>query len=179
MIDFYFSGTPNGLKVKIFLEETGLAYRPIPVSLSRGEQFSVGFLAISPNSKIPAIVDNSPADGGEPATLFESGAILQYLAEKPDYLFPPIRAGAMKYCNGFSGRWPAWDPWRARWAISTSMQRKNTFCHRALLPGNDAAVRCAGPTAGGAGLYRRRLLHRRYGLLPVDSPAQRPRPEST
>ncbi|MFC6633193.1 glutathione S-transferase N-terminal domain-containing protein [Microbulbifer taiwanensis] len=88
MIDFYFSGTPNGLKVKIFLEETGLAYRPIPVSLSRGEQFSVGFLAISPNSKIPAIVDNSPADGGEPATLFESGAILQYLAEKTGLFIP-------------------------------------------------------------------------------------------
>ncbi|HUB88821.1 MAG TPA: glutathione binding-like protein [Dyella sp.] len=82
MIDLYFSATPNGLKAKLFLEEALLPYRVLPVSLSKGEQFKPEFLAISPNNKIPAIVDHAPAGGGEPVALFESGAILLYLAEK-------------------------------------------------------------------------------------------------
>lgn len=82
MIDLHFSPTPNGLKVRLFLEEAGLPYRLLPVSLSGGEQFRPAFLAISPNGKIPAIVDHDPAGGGAPLALFESGAILQYLAEK-------------------------------------------------------------------------------------------------
>ncbi|MGN6321488.1 MAG: glutathione binding-like protein [Dyella sp.] len=88
MIDLYFAATPNGLKAKLFLEEAQLPYRAIPVSLSKGEQFKPEFLAISPNNKIPAIVDHAPADGGEPVTLFESGAILLYLAEKIGRLIP-------------------------------------------------------------------------------------------
>lgn len=88
MIDLYFAPTPNGLKVKLFLEETQLAYRVIPVSLSKGEQFSPEFLAISPNNKIPAITDHAPATGEIPFSLFESGAILLYLAEKTGQLLP-------------------------------------------------------------------------------------------
>jgi len=88
MIDVYFSATPNGLKMKLFLEETGLPHRLIPVSLSKGEQFKPEFLAVSPNNKIPAIVDHEPRDGGEPLSLFESGAILLYLAEKTGQLIP-------------------------------------------------------------------------------------------
>jgi GST-like protein len=88
MIDLYFAATPNGLKAKLFLEEAGLAYRVLPVSLSKGEQFKPEFLAISPNNKIPAIVDHAPAGGGAPVTLFESGAILLYLAEKIGRLIP-------------------------------------------------------------------------------------------
>lgn len=88
MIDLYFSPTPNGLKVKLFLEEAGLPYRVVPVSLSKGEQFRPAFLAISPNNKIPAIVDHAPADGGASLPLFESGAILLYLAEKIGRLLP-------------------------------------------------------------------------------------------
>jgi glutathione S-transferase len=76
MLDLYFSPTPNGLKIKLFLEETGLPYRIVAVSLSNGEQFKPGFLAISPNNKIPAIVDHEPAGGGEPLPIFESAAIL-------------------------------------------------------------------------------------------------------
>ncbi|GAB2581162.1 glutathione S-transferase N-terminal domain-containing protein [Dyella jejuensis] len=82
MIDLYFAATPNGLKTKLFLEEAQLPYRVLPVSLGKGEQFAPAFLAISPNNKIPAIVDHAPAGGGAPVTLFESGAILLYLAEK-------------------------------------------------------------------------------------------------
>jgi GST-like protein len=88
MIDLYFAATPNGLKAKLFLEEAQLAYRAIPVSLSKGEQFKPEFLAISPNNKIPAIVDHAPTGGGEPVTLFESGAILLYLAEKIGRFIP-------------------------------------------------------------------------------------------
>lgn len=88
MIDFYFAATPNGLKLKLFFEETGLPHRVMPVSLSKGEQFRPEFLAISPNNKIPAIVDHAPVDGGAPVSLFESGAILLYLAEKTGQLIP-------------------------------------------------------------------------------------------
>ncbi|MFP2904597.1 glutathione binding-like protein [Pyxidicoccus sp. 3LFB2] len=88
MIDLYFSPTPNGLKVRLFLEETGLAYRLVPVRLSAGEQFAPAFLAISPNNKIPAIVDHAPMYGDAPLPMFESGAILLYLAEKSGQLLP-------------------------------------------------------------------------------------------
>lgn len=82
MFDLYYAPTPNGHKITIFLEEAGLEYRLHRVDISKGEQFQPAFLAISPNNKIPAIVDRDPADGGEPISLFESGAILLYLAEK-------------------------------------------------------------------------------------------------
>lgn len=88
MIDLYFAATPNGLKARLFLEEAQIPYRLVPVSLSKGEQFKPEFLAISPNNKIPAIVDHEPAGGGAPITLFESGAIMLYLAEKTGRLIP-------------------------------------------------------------------------------------------
>ncbi|KGI79171.1 glutathione binding-like protein [Oleiagrimonas soli] len=82
MIDLYYWPTPNGHKVTLFLEEAGLPYTIHPVNIGQGEQFTPAFLAISPNNKMPAIVDHRPADGGLPISLFESGAILLYLAEK-------------------------------------------------------------------------------------------------
>jgi GST-like protein len=88
MIDLYFWTTPNGMKPLILLEELGLAYTVRPVNLSTGEQFSRAFTRISPNQKIPAIVDRAPADGGEQIALFESGAILHYLAEKTGRFLP-------------------------------------------------------------------------------------------
>ena len=88
MIDLYFAATPNGLKAKLFLEEAQLPYRIVPVGLSKGEQFKPEFLAISPNNKIPAIVDHAPTGGGEAVQLFESGAILLYLAEKIGRFIP-------------------------------------------------------------------------------------------
>ncbi|WP_288874576.1 GSH-dependent disulfide bond oxidoreductase [uncultured Kosakonia sp.] len=86
MIDLYFAPTPNGHKITLFLEEAGLPYRLIRVDISKGEQFRPEFLDISPNNKIPAIVDHEPADGGAPLSLFESGEILLYLAEKSGQL---------------------------------------------------------------------------------------------
>ncbi|TCC14439.1 GSH-dependent disulfide bond oxidoreductase [Kosakonia quasisacchari] len=82
MIDLYFAPTPNGHKITLFLEEAELEYRLIRVDISKGDQFRPDFLSISPNNKIPAIVDHLPADGGAPLSIFESGAILLYLAEK-------------------------------------------------------------------------------------------------
>jgi GST-like protein len=88
MIDLYYWTTPNGQKITIFLEEAELPYRIKTVNIAKGEQFSPRFLEISPNNRIPAIVDHDPADGGEPLAVFESGAILQYLAEKTGKLIP-------------------------------------------------------------------------------------------
>ena len=88
MIDVYYWTTPNGHKVTIFLEEAGLPYRMIPVNISAGDQFKADFLTIAPNNRIPAIVDTEPADGGAPISIFESGAILQYLAEKTARFLP-------------------------------------------------------------------------------------------
>jgi len=93
MIDLYTWSTPNGHKVTMFLEETGLPYRIFPVDIGKGEQFHEEFLAIAPNNRIPAIVDHTPVDGGPPLSLFESGAILLYLAEKSGRLQPSDARG--------------------------------------------------------------------------------------
>ncbi|MQX35429.1 glutathione binding-like protein [Roseospira navarrensis] len=82
MIDLYFWPTPNGLKVTLLLEELGVPYTVHPVNITKGDQFKPEFLAISPNNRMPAIIDTAPADGGDPISVFESGAILSYLADK-------------------------------------------------------------------------------------------------
>ena len=88
MIDLHYAPTPNGWKISIMLEELGLPYQVIPVNIRAGEQFRPEFLAISPNNRIPAIVDRAPADGGEPVSVFETGAILIYLADKTGRFLP-------------------------------------------------------------------------------------------
>ncbi|MFP6579195.1 MAG: glutathione S-transferase N-terminal domain-containing protein [Myxococcota bacterium] len=88
MIDLHYWPTPNGWKISIALEEMELPYRVVPVHIGRGEQFEPAFLAISPNNRMPAIVDRDPAGGGAPIPVFESGAILVYLAEKTGRFLP-------------------------------------------------------------------------------------------
>jgi GST-like protein len=88
MIDLYYWPTPNGKKISIFLEETGTPYKLIPVNISRGDQFKPDYLRLNPNHRMPAIVDTEPVDGGAPVSVFESGAILFYLAEKTGKLWP-------------------------------------------------------------------------------------------
>jgi GST-like protein len=88
MIDLYYWTTPNGHKITMFLEETALPYRIVPVNIGTGAQFEPAFLAIAPNNRIPAIVDLEPGDGGGPLSVFESGAILLYLAQKSGQLLP-------------------------------------------------------------------------------------------
>jgi GST-like protein len=88
MIDLYYWPTPNGHKITIFLGETSTPYRIVPVNIGSGEQFKPDFLAISPNNRMPAIVDHAPADDGRPLSVFESGAILMYLADKIGEFLP-------------------------------------------------------------------------------------------
>ncbi|WP_028079137.1 glutathione binding-like protein [Solimonas soli] len=93
MFDVYctqFGATPNVYKVLVLLEELGLEHRIIPVDIRRGEQFRPEFLKISPNNKVPVLIDHAPADGGEPLAVFESGAILVYLADKQQRFIPPV-----------------------------------------------------------------------------------------
>lgn len=84
MIDLYYWPTPNGWKVSIMLEECGLDYKIVPVDIGGGDQFKPAFLRISPNNRMPAIVDHDPIGGGAPLSIFESGAILEYLADKTE-----------------------------------------------------------------------------------------------
>ena len=88
MIDLHYWPTPNGWKISIMLEECELPYTVKPVNIGRGEQFTPAFLALSPNNRMPAIVDHEPAGGGDPIAIFESAAILQYLAEKTGRFLP-------------------------------------------------------------------------------------------
>ena len=104
MIDLYYWPTPNGHKVTMFLEEAGLPYRLVSVNIGAGEQFKPDFLKISPNNRMPAIIDHEPADGGEPISVFESGAILVYLAEKSGVLLPHALRPRMAVLQ-----WLAWQ----------------------------------------------------------------------
>jgi GSH-dependent disulfide-bond oxidoreductase len=96
MIDLYYWTTPNGHKITLFLEETGLPYAIHPINIGKGDQFQPEFLKISPNNRIPAIVDQAPAGGGAPIPVFESGAILLYLAEKTGLFIPADARGRVE-----------------------------------------------------------------------------------
>ncbi len=104
MIDFHYWPTPNGWKISIALEEMGLPYRTIPVNIGAGDQFKPEFLAISPNNRMPAIVDHAPKDGGEPISIFESGAILLYLADKSGQFLPKDLRGRLR-----ATQWLMWQ----------------------------------------------------------------------
>ena len=103
MIELYWP-TPNGHKITMFLEEVELPYRIHPVDISAGDQFKPEFLRISPNNRMPAILDPDASDGGEPVSVFESGAILLYLAEETGLFLPTGVRGRKRLRNGCSGR---------------------------------------------------------------------------
>jgi GST-like protein len=96
MIELYYWTTPNGHKITMFLEETGIPYTIVPVNIGAGEQFKPDFLAISPNNRMPAIIDREPQGGGAPISVFESGAILLYLAEKIGRFIPSDLRGRVE-----------------------------------------------------------------------------------
>jgi GST-like protein len=104
MIELYFAPTPNGWKISVMLEECELPYTVCPVNITRGEQFRAEFLKLSPNGRIPAIIDRDPPDGGEPLAMFESGAILRYLAAKAGRFYP---ADLRARCN--VEQWLMWQ----------------------------------------------------------------------
>ncbi len=89
MIDLHYWPTPNGKKVTILLEELGIPYTIVPCNIGKGDQFKDEFLKIGPNNRMPAIVDDAPADGGAPIAVFESGAIMMYIADKEERFYPP------------------------------------------------------------------------------------------
>lgn len=104
MIDLHYWPTPNGKKVTILLEECEVPYRIVPCSIGTGDQFKDEFLAISPNNRMPAMVDHEPADGGEPISIFESGAIMMYIAEKADRFYPQALRGRYEV-----NQWVVWQ----------------------------------------------------------------------
>jgi len=105
MIDLYFWPTGNGKKTVILLEELGVPYTFKPINIGRGDQLTAEFLKISPNGRMPAIVDDEPMGGGEPISIFESGAIMTYLAEKEGKFLPTDPRGNTTWRSGCSGRW--------------------------------------------------------------------------
>jgi GST-like protein len=138
MIDLYHWPTPNGHKITIFLEEAGLAYRIHPVNIGKGDQFKPEFLAISPNNRMPAIVDTAPADGGKPVSLFESGAILLYLAEKTGLFIPQDlrgradvlqwlfwQVGGLGPMSGQNGHFSFYAPEKIPYAIERYVKETN------------------------------------------------------
>lgn len=114
MIDLYYWTTPNGHKITLFLEEAGLPYRIHPVNIGRGEQFAPEFLRIAPNNRIPAIVDQAPADGGAPLSIFESGAILLYLADKTGRFIPQDLRGRNEALQWLFWQMGGLGPWPGR-----------------------------------------------------------------
>lgn len=122
MIDLYYWTTPNGHKISIMLEEAKLAYRMKPINIGRGEQFDPEFLTIAPNNRIPAIVDHAPKDGGQPLSMFESGAILEYLADKSGLFLPA--AGRERY---IVLQWLHWQ----MGGLGPMAGQNHHFCHYA------------------------------------------------
>jgi GST-like protein len=104
MIDLHYWPTPNGKKVTILLEECALPYRVVPCNIGKGDQFEASFLAISPNNRMPAMVDDDPPGGGAPITIFESGAIMMYLAEKTGKFWPADLRGRYEVAQ-----WVIWQ----------------------------------------------------------------------
>ena len=172
MIDLYHWPTPNGHKITIFLEEAGLAYRIHPVNIGKGDQFKPEFLAISPNNRMPAIVDTAPADGGKPVSLFESGAILLYLAEKTGLFIPQDLRGRAEVLQWLfwqvGGLGPDGRPERPFLLLCAG---EDSLRHRALREGDQPPLWRDEQAPCRPALSRGRLFDCRHGLLSLDRPA--------
>lgn len=153
MIDLYYWTTPNGHKIPLFLEEAGLPYRIVPVNIGRGEQFEPEFLRLSPNNRIPAIVDHAPADGGEPVPVFESGAILLYLADKTGQFIPQDLRGRKEVLQ--------WLFWQVG-GLGPMAGQNGHFGHAAPEPIPYAIERYVKETARLYGVLDRRLADREF-----------------
>ena len=179
MIDVYYWTTPNGHKITIFLEEAGLPYNIKPVNIGKGEQFKAEFLAVSPNNRIPAMVDQAPAGGGKPIAVFESGAILLYLAEKTgQFLSRDLRARTeaiqwLFWQMGNLGPMAGQNNHFNNYAVEKlqyAMDRYRNEVNRLY------GVLNAAP--GRSHLRRRRLFDRRHGDLSLDRAVRTPGPEA-
>ena len=177
MIDLYTARTPNTQKIHIMLEETGLDYREIHVDIGKGDQFTPEYLAINPNNKVPTIVDHDPADGGDPFAVFESGAILIYLADKTGRFLatePRTRSADPAMADVPDGQRRPHA--RAGAPFPRLRPRQDRLRHRALHQGGGAHLPRPRQAPGRARLPGRRLLDRRHGGVPVDPPARPPGP---
>jgi GST-like protein len=141
MIDLHYWPTPNGWKISIALEEMGLAYRVVPVNIGAGDQFKPDFLSISPNNRMPAIVDPDPPGGGDPVSVFETGAILLYLAEKSGKFMPADLRGRVQVTEWLMWQMGGLGPMfgqdghfklYAAEKIPYAIQRYDTECRRLL-----------------------------------------------
>ena len=172
MIDLYFWTTPNGYKVTILLEELGLPYNIIPVHIGKGEQFNSEFLKISPNNKIPALVDHD-GPGGLPIAVFESGAIMMYLAEKSGWRFMPtdmrqrydvmqwlmFQMGSVGPMLGQAHHFRRYAPEQIPYAVERYTNEASSHLSRDRQAPRRSPVSC------------RRLFDRRYGDLSMAAPA--------
>ena len=153
MTDLHYWPTPNGWKISIALEEMDLAYRVVPVNIGRGEQFASDFLAIAPNNRMPAIVDHDPPGGGEPMSVFESGAILLYLAEKTGRFVPADLRGRVDV-----HQWLMWQ----MGGLGPMMGQANHFANYAPEKIPYAINRYRKETVRLFGVMERRLADRDY-----------------
>jgi GST-like protein len=149
MIQLYYWPTPNGHKITMYLEEAGLDYTIHPVDISAGEQFKPEYLRLSPNNRMPSIIDPEPSGGGEPVSVFESGAILVYLAEKTGKLIPHDLRGRKTVLE-----WLFWQGGRPRAhgraepPLRSVRAREDPVRNRALRRRDEPALWRFGPLAG-------------------------------
>jgi len=153
MYDVYFWTTPNGYKILLFAEEAGLSYTIKPINISKGEQFEPAFLRISPNNRIPAIVDHHPKSGKGPISIFESGAILLYLAEKTGLFIPSDLEGRVEVLQ--------WLFWQVG-GLGPMAGQTHHFVHYAPETIAYAADRYVNETNRLYGVLERRLADRQF-----------------
>ncbi len=153
MIDLYYWGTPNGHKLTLCLEELALPYRIIPVDIGNGDQYKPEYLVISPNNKMPALIDHDPADGGPPLAMFESGAMMWYLAERAGMLLPADPRKRMEVMQ--------WLFWQVG-GLGPMAGQAGHFRAHAPEPMPYAIDRYTRETARLYGVLNKRLEHREY-----------------
>src|ERR1700726_4947393 len=153
MIDLHYWTTPNGHKITMFLEETGLEYKIIPVNIGKGDQFKPEFLAVAPNNRIPAILDHAPKGGGAPISVFESGAILLYLAEKTGRFLPSDLRGRTEVIQ-----WLFWQ----MGGLGPMAGQNNHFAHYAVEKIPYAIKRYVDETNRLYGVLNKRLADRAF-----------------
>ena len=178
MIDLHYWTTPNGHKITIFLEETGLPYKIIPVNIGKGDQFKPEFLAIAPNNRIPAIVDHEPAGGGKPISIFESGAILLYLAEKTGKFLPADMRGRYDVMQWLFWQMGGLGPMAGQnHHFSNYAPEKIPYAIDRYVNETNRLYGVLEQAPGRPRIRRRRLFDRRHGELSLDRAVQEPGPE--
>jgi len=173
MIDLHYAPTPNGWKISVMLEELGLPYQVIPVNIRAGEQFGPEFLAISPNNRIPAIVDHEPADGQGPFSVFETGAILIYLADKTGRFLPKETRARSRVIEWLMWQMSGLGPMLGQHGhFALYAAEKIPYAIERYRDEAARLYRVLDTQLGNRRLCRRRLFDRRYRLLPLDHDPQ-------